>query len=202
MTSSPSINTSNYEKFQTGNPLVRRMFNNFYSQLEQLIVKVNAKSILDAGCGEGEALARLQTILPDKITGFDIRPECVEFSSKRHPDFHFEKQNIYELPYESNSFDLVICSEVLEHLDRPHDALKELIRVSRKGLIATVPHEPWFWLGSLARGKYLRTFGNHPEHIQHWTPKSFHRFLKQETKPVQIKTSFPWILAWCRKDSH
>jgi hypothetical protein len=61
-----------------------------------------------------------------------------------------------------------------------------------------VPHEPWFRLGSFARGKYLKSWGNHPEHVNHWNPKSFQRFLSAQAELIEIRTSMPWIIARCR----
>ena len=95
---------------------------------------------------------------------------------------------------------MCIRDRVLEHLDNPAVALAELIRVSKKHVICSVPHEPWFMMGSLAGGQYVSRFGNHPEHINHWTQMSFKRFLEKNGLHVKkthaIKT-FPWTLAIC-----
>ena len=68
------------------------------------------------------------------------------------------------MPFEDDSFDLVLCLEVLEHVPEPGAALAELARVCCGRIVLSVPDEPWFRLGSLARGKYLRGLGDHPEH--------------------------------------
>src|SRR4030065_660295 len=67
--------------------------------------------------------------------------------------------------------------EVREHLDQPLDALRELNRVSRKYVLLSVPYEPWFRLGNLARGRHLSRFGNHPEHVNLWSRSGFSRFV-------------------------
>ncbi|MEM6927227.1 MAG: methyltransferase type 11, partial [Myxococcota bacterium] len=86
---------------------------------------------------------------------------------------------------------------VLEHLDAPHVAVKELARVSRGHLVLSVPWEPWFQLGNLARGKYLSGWGNHPEHVQRWSPGGFRRMLQGTgvVGDVRLRTSFPWTIA-------
>ena len=51
-----SIDTSNYEKFQTGNPVVRRLIDRFYGKVGELVASLAPATVLDAGCGEGETL--------------------------------------------------------------------------------------------------------------------------------------------------
>tara|TARA_B100000073_G_scaffold239944_1_gene201023 strand:- start:1271 stop:1765 length:495 start_codon:yes stop_codon:yes gene_type:complete len=52
--------------------------------------------------------------------------------------------SVYKLPFEENSFDLVICSEVLEHLDDYHAAIDEIYRVLKPGG-KFLPSVPSFW---------------------------------------------------------
>ena len=71
--------------------------------------------------GEG-AIKRYQDIFPN-ITSLDIRPEM-------KPDVLGDAHN---LPFPGASFDLVLCSEVLEHLKNPPQAISEFMRVLRPG---------------------------------------------------------------------
>lgn len=190
--------TSNYEKFQTRNPVARLTFGRFYHKLGTVIAGLGAVTALDAGCGEGETIERLKDVLPANLVGFDINPDSVAFTARRFPGMTFSVEDIYRLPYAARSFDLVFCLEVLEHLERPVDALAELARVARSDLVISVPHEPWFQLGNLARGKYLRRWGDHPEHIQHWNARSLAPLLAAKTTIVAIHNSFPWLIAHCR----
>ena len=191
------IQTTNFLKFKTNNILMRYLFKRFFYTLGKLVTGKGYKEILDAGCGEGETIARLEKILPANIAGFDCNPECINYINQRFPQHQFTLQSIYELPYADNSFDLVFCCEVLEHLKFPERALLELKRISKKNIILSVPHEPWFQMGNFLRGKYLRTWGNHPEHIQHWNPANFHKLLSEFFTKVEIHSSFPWIIADC-----
>ncbi len=52
--------------------------------------------------------------------------------------------DVENLDYKDKYFDVVICSEVLEHVNNPVKAMKELKRVTKKRLIISVPYEPWF----------------------------------------------------------
>jgi SAM-dependent methyltransferase len=58
--------------------------------------------------------------------------------------------SVYEIPFEDGAFDVTLCLEVLEHLDDPIGALRELARVTRGPLIGTIPH---------ARVTRVRPFG-------------------------------------------
>ena len=193
-----SVDTTNYEKFQTGNPVVRRLIDGFYGKVEETVAPLEPGTVLDAGCGEGETLDRLAGVLPESPVGIDLNPESVRFAGERLPAARLSVANLLELPFADHEFDLVLCLEVLEHLPDPGAGLSELARVSGRDIVISVPHEPWFRLGSLARGKYLKTWGNHPEHVNHWNPRTLREFLSQQVEVVEIKTSMPWLIAWCR----
>ena len=54
-------------------------------------------------------------------------------------------EGLPNLPYEDNSFDTVICSDVLEHLSDDKKALNDLMRVAKKKVIITVPAYGWLY---------------------------------------------------------
>ena len=95
---------------------------------------------------------------------------------------------------------MVICTEVLEHLEFPEKAVEELKRVSRKYIVFSVPNEPFFILANLLRGRYIKNFGNHPEHINHWTFLGFEKFLKKQGLTIlKRKHPFAWTLLLVKK---
>lgn len=192
------METTNYEKFQTSNPVVGRLIDRFYGKVSALVTGLEPEAVLDAGCGEGETLERLAPLLPKAVTGVDLNRESVEFTRERIPDGEFTVADILDLPFAGDSFDLVLCLEVLEHIPDPGPALAELARVGSRDIIFSVPSEPWFRLGSLARGKYLSGWGNHPEHVNHWNPRSFREFLASRLEVVTVERSTPWLVAHCR----
>lgn len=193
-----SVDTTNYDKFQTGNPVVRRLIDRFYVVVESTISGLNPSSVLDAGCGEGESLERLAPLLPDRRVGVDLLTDSLAFASQRIPDAEFMSANLLDLPFGEKEFDLVLCLEVLEHLDEPQAGLAELARVAARDIVISVPHEPWFRLGSFVRGKYVKTLGNHPEHVNHWNPRSLRKFLSDQVQVISIAGSMPWLIAHCR----
>jgi SAM-dependent methyltransferase len=190
--------SSNYAKYQTANPVVRRLIGGFYGRLREIVEPLGARSLLDAGCGEGEALDRLSDLLPDRVAAVDVSPAALEFAAARLPGIEAAVASLYELPFADGSFDLVLCLEVLEHLADPEAALAELARVSAGHVVVSVPHEPWFRIGSLMRGKYVSSLGNHPEHVNRWGPASLGELLGRRLEVLSLERSFPWLIATAR----
>jgi len=188
-----------YTKYQSRNPFVLKLINGFYEKIRLIVKDLNCQSILDAGCGDGEALIRLKRCWPDNVAAFDINKGQIDDARNRLPDVKIETQDIYQLPYDDKSFDLILCLEVLEHLKNPSSALKEIARVTSKHLIVSVPSEPFFMLGNLIRGKNILQCGNDQDHVNHWNKRTFHKYLSEEVNVNKITTSFPWLIALCSK---
>jgi|SRR3989344_731336 len=193
--------TTNYLKHSSTNPLQRFLIDNFYRRLLQTIKPIRARKILDVGCGEGFTLVKIkQARIGEIYEGIDNSSAALKLGKKLYPKLNINKGDIYNLPYNDASFDLVICTEVLEHLEHPEKAVKELARVAKKYIVISVPNEPFFILSNFLRGKYLRTFGNHPEHINHWTAQGFKKFIrKNKIKISCARYPFPWTLVLARK---
>jgi len=156
-----------YVGFQTRNPLARLLFDRFYGVLRRRVAELLPASVLDAGCGERETLERLHGLLPHEVHGIDNNPAWLKFAAARLPAYRFSTGDVCRVDYQDNRFDMVLCLEVLEHLAEPATALRELVRVSRRHIVISVPNEPLFRLTNLARGRYVRRWGDHPEHCQH-----------------------------------
>jgi SAM-dependent methyltransferase len=195
------IDTTNYAKFRSSNPVVHRMIDGFYGAVRSLVQSLDPDSVLDAGCGEGETMTRLEGCLPERVAGIDVREECVAFTQRRFPSVDVSQGSVYALEFPDRAFELVLCLEVLEHLDDPAAAVSELSRVSDRDLVLSVPHEPWFRVGSMLRGKHLARLGNHPEHLQHWRVRTFEEFLAPLVEVVSVSKAFPWLIAHCRPRS-
>lgn len=190
--------TTNFAKFQTRNPLARFLFDRFYETLRHMVAELQPESVLDAGCGEGETLERLRDLLPRDVHGFDNNPACVKFAAARLPAYRFSTGDVCRVDYQDNRFHTVLCLEVLEHLHEPSRALRELVRVSSSHIIISVPNEPFFRLTNLARGKYIRRWGDHSEHCQHWNRASLTAFLAGSADVMEVQSSYPWLIARCR----
>jgi 2-polyprenyl-3-methyl-5-hydroxy-6-metoxy-1,4-benzoquinol methylase len=192
---------TNYTKHTSNNPIQRLLINNFFSALLDLTESTSSKSILDVGCGEGFTLKKLKTSNPyHKLEGIEYSNKSINLGKKLFPDIIIRKGNIYDLPYKKNCFDLILCTEVLEHLHKPEKGLKEIIKVSKKYLLISVPNEPFFMLSNFLRGKNILRLGNDPGHINHWTTASIARLIKENGLTIEkIQTPFPWTLVLAKK---
>mgnify|MGYP002649001155 FL=1 len=200
-------NPGNYEKYMTKNPLKRKMVERLNKKIvgyvQQICEQIREKDkdkvvkILDAGCGEGfitDLLARNVELI-----GLEYTREAIDIAKAANQEISFVQGDIYAIPFEKNEFDLVLCTEVLEHLERPDRALRELTRVASHTILLTVPSEPWFCMGNLLTLKNVSRFGNPIDHINHWTYGGFKKYVHSLTEGGQIYSrSFPWTIAVCR----
>ena len=113
--------------------------------------------VLDMGCGEGRQAISLHAIEDNNSVAFDLSYDDVKIAKDRLLDFdtsqnksfcQFGVGDINNLSFKDNSYDVVICSEVLEHVEDPEIALKELVRVLKTGgkLAVSVPRFFPEWL--------------------------------------------------------
>lgn len=196
-------NSTNFEKHTTKNPVGKLFLNNFLNTVVKTIRPLNIYSVLDVGCGEGFTLARLSKEKIGKVyEGIERDGAAIELGKKLYPRLTIEQGDIYKLPYKDNFFDLVVCTEVLEHLDNPRKAYKELIRVSKKYILLSVPNEPFFTWQRMARFQNILHLGAHPEHIQHWTVSAFTKFIHvRGVKLITRKFPIPWTMVVLKKVS-
>ena len=115
----------------------------------RIVEGISYTNFLDAGCAEGYYL-KLLAKLCDNIdgsyaVGFDIARNYLHKAKKKVPNALLSHGDVHKLPFKNDFFDLVLCSEVLEHVLYPELAFKELVRVSNKYLLLTVAGENLFY---------------------------------------------------------
>lgn len=108
--------------------------------------------ILDCACGRGFYLNMLRYVSKCRLIGLELDWPVIQKAQRNvgHlPDLLLTNANIYQLPYADDTFDGVILSEILEHVDRDVDGLKEVFRVLKPGgvVAVTVPNAnyPFWW---------------------------------------------------------
>lgn len=142
-----------------------------------MIADAGPSSVLDAGCGEGHLLAALRHALPEaQLTGVDASVSAVEYARSSFGEAGtFLTGDLLALPFDADAFDVVVCSEVLEHLEDPAAAFAELRRVARRRVVLTVPLEPWFkFFNDIARALRI---SRDPGHVQFWSRSGFRDFV-------------------------
>ncbi len=183
----------NWQKYRNPNPLQRLLIRNFLNAVVALTRPLQASSILDAGCAEGFVSQRLLKEWPNTlVAGADVDIDALVRGRNLHPTTLFASGDVTLLPFRDKSFDLVICTEVLEHLQNPAEALSELQRVTRHYCLLSVPHEPFFRLSNFVRGKNISRLGDDVDHHQHWGAVAFRRLASRYFSPVSSRFPFPW----------
>ena len=189
-----------YNKHASKNPVVKRIVQGFYGAFRELAQSIVYKNVFEAGCGEAHMtgiLAEISSGAP--ITASDISEKLIRKAALQYPAIKFEASSIYDLPHADGKFDLAVACEVLEHLDDPERGIKELLRVSGKYIIVSVPNEPTWRICNFLRGKYIMAFGNTPGHIQHWSSGEFQIFAAKHCRVLEKRTPFPWTILLCEK---
>lgn len=191
----------NLQKYLNPNPVQRWLLRRFYRHIVGLVKKTGARHILDVGCGEGFTIRALREAGVGMMTvGVDYSPSALAWSQANNVACSpLHVADAQRLPFSDNSFDLVLCLEVLEHLPDSRLGLVELLRVARDWVLVSVPHEPFFRGGNFLRGKHLRALGNDPEHLHTYSGRAFHRLVSSQGELVWYGHSFPWQIALVRK---
>ena len=94
------------------------------------------KMVLDFGCATGNYCLELKK-LGFECVGVDINEEYIKLAQKKGVKAHLIKDR---LPFEEKSFDTVIMSELLEHVQNPGNILEQAKRVAKKNILITVPN--------------------------------------------------------------
>jgi ubiquinone/menaquinone biosynthesis C-methylase UbiE len=186
------------------------LINNYFAKVAELveasgISKHKKAKAVEIGCGEGFSTQRLAGIIPANVTleASEYVSEMVPRARERNSGMKITEESVYELQHKDNTYDLVFFLEVLEHLDFPQTGLEELKRVTKKGgyIVLGVPREPLWCMLNMARGKYLKHFGNTPGHFNHWSTRGVKKYVAQHFGPVvEVRTPLPWTLLLARKD--
>jgi SAM-dependent methyltransferase len=115
--------------------------------------------VMDLGCGAGDSVDLFRALNPEAHwVGVDVE-DSPEVSGRTRADAEFVTFDGRRLPFEDASFDLVYCKQVLEHVESPHELLREVARVL----------EPQ---GSFA-GSTSQLEAFHSRSIFNWTPYGF-----------------------------
>lgn len=133
-----------------------------------------ARKILEVGCGDA-AFTRHLAEHSTSITALDISANQIARNAARFPSIQFLRHDVSEpLPFPGGEFDVVWCSEVLEHLFDPAFALKEMYRVLVPGgrLLVTVPYHGPIKNILIALFKWEEHFAPTGPHIRFFTKKS------------------------------
>jgi len=183
------------EKYEgSGGIIGKKLIENFFKAVATLIPD-NVTHAAEIGCGPGYSTNYIHTARPDiSLWASDIDPDLVALTHKRLPNITTSVESIYNLQKESGIVDCVFTLEVLEHLEKPFYALKEIHRVTRQYAIISVPREPLWRILNIVRGSYLPHLGNTPGHINHWSTQTIQDFVSPLFTVEKVRTPIPWTV--------
>jgi SAM-dependent methyltransferase len=151
-------------------------------------------AILDLGCGEGITLEKILRRFPGrKVLGIDYERES-RVCQAPSPG----TRQRYALDLGDQSWDCCLLLEVIEHLEEPQKALREVHRVLRKGglFLLIFPHDWLFKAARLGFLKFKEAFAP-SGHVKQWTPGEMRRTLQGIGFEVQAQVCMPFGLWWC-----
>lgn len=183
------------EKYEgAGGVIGKKLIESFFSAVTSLIPD-DVSNAIELGCGPGYSTEKIHIAKPDiELEASDIDPDLVSVTQNRVPDVKTSVESIYSVKKDDESADLVFVLEVLEHLDKPEDALREVHRITRRYAIISVPREPIWRILNMLRGKYLKDFGNTPGHLNHWSQRSIQKFVSPLFEVKKIVSPLPWTV--------
>jgi ubiquinone/menaquinone biosynthesis C-methylase UbiE len=140
--------------------------------------------VLDAGCGTGGLIIRLQHANPQwRFAGIDFMPLACELARERcGPAVDIREASITELPFDDASFDAVACADVISQVTNPEVAISEFFRVLRPGGVVVINVAAYMWMWSY-----------HDD-----TCQTKHRFTRPEVAALLEQAGFAdrWLTHW------
>lgn len=168
-----NINTSeHWDRIQT---IENKETWRIYPETNKRIVEIigSNKEVLEVGCGVGILLKQIKAN-NNKVTGIDI--SAVAISLLKENGINGVQSILPNIPLNDNCFDVVVGTEILEHMDNDKELLIQCNRVCKSGgkIIFVVPDN---CLGP----------EDEPEHIRKYTPEDFQKLLSSVSKKVLVE---------------
>lgn len=169
--------------------IAKNFFQKLWHTRKWMIIKkmidFNPQNVLDVGCASGWLAARIAKILPQaSVTGVDVSPKMIDYAKVVHPDINFVQADAQKLPFPKESFDLIVCTETLEHVVDPSKVLNEIKRCLADDGIVVISMDSGSPLFKFIWFFWLKTKG------RVWRYAHLHQFNRSELKKLLRKTGF------------
>lgn len=186
-------------KYQSRNPIARWLLQGFDRAVLNCISLASPSAVLEIGCGEGHVTELILGTEVSRVLATDISVSLIEENAARikDPRVTFMTADLTALSVD-DQFDLVVCCEVLEHLDDPVRAIDILHSLESSHYLLSVPREPIWRIMNMCRGAYLSEFGNSPGHIKHFSQQGFIKLIERKFVVSELCTPLPWTVVLCR----
>lgn len=108
------------------------------------------RNILDVGCASGWFLSELkEEFKKADAFGIDVYGKAIDYGKKKYKNVSLRKADAHKIPFQSNTFDIIVCCEVLEHVENPDQVIKEMKRVLGRNGVLVVEIDTGNWLFKL-----------------------------------------------------
>jgi 2-polyprenyl-6-hydroxyphenyl methylase/3-demethylubiquinone-9 3-methyltransferase len=154
------------------------------------VERISGKECLDLGCGLGFFAESLMQHGAAKVAAVDIAPKLIDRLQKQNPRLDCRIGDLCDLSesLKEAMFDLVVCSEAVEHTPSPRTAIEQCCQRVRPGgyLAVSCPNQYWRWLLSLAQGlgvrDHYRGYENWvlPSQLKEWIQDAGMRIVRAE----------------------
>lgn len=160
--------------------------------MKTTLAKLNhfPSKILDVGCAAGHITIRLAEFFPKaNVIGLDSYDQAIDFGKKIHTAVDFRLGDAHELPFKNETFDLITCTETLEHLENPEKAVSEMKRCLKKNGFVLVGQDTDNFLFNLVWSIWTKTRGKvwQDSHIHPLTSKLLEEILKKRRLKIKVK---------------
>ncbi len=143
------------------------------------------KKILDVGCASGWFITQISKEFPRaKYFGVDIYEQGIIHAKKLYKKIEFKVADAHKIPFKDMTFDLVLCTEVLEHVDNPEKVLLEIKRVLRPNGKAIIELDS----GSIIFSVVWHIWGKFGGKV--WTDAHIHSFSVQKLEQIILECKF------------
>lgn len=155
-----SVPADYYQKGVKNN-LLQRLWHGGKLKAVLSLMNKNHQNILDVGCASGWFLSQVASKYPKaKCTGVDVYKKGIEYGKKTYKSLNLIVADAHKLPFPNKSFDVIICTEVLEHVVNPDKVLIEIKRLLSEDGIVIIEMDTgnilfniaWFFWTHLRRG--------------------------------------------------
>lgn len=127
--------TESADRYESNRAGIYEICKNDYPDILKELQKEKWDTLLDAGCGPAPMITLLSKKYPERhYTGIDLTPKMIENArNKKIPNSEFVVGDCENLPFESNKFDVIICSNSFHHYPNPQNFFNSVYRCLKKG---------------------------------------------------------------------
>lgn len=159
---------------------------------------VKPKKFLDVGCASGWLLSKIAKKYPKAACiGVDVYKNAIQYGKKRYKSLQLIHADAHNLPFKDETFDIVLCTEVLEHVISPEKVLKEINRVLKDEGVAIIEMDTgnmpfrliWYCWTRLAHGVWKDA------HIHTFTEQKLEDMIKGDSFVITKKKVFNYTMA-------